>query len=405
LINRRIAGAALVAAFAAVAHAQIPPYYDFALNLRSATGGTGHNSSGVSSISSATPTINAAGTVAVKGFAGTQPGIWIGNPTTSRFVPRPTNFFSDPHINDNGQVVFASSDPSGLYIVQPGAPSATLLTGGPGGATSWSNPRLLESGILGFRSGGAVNALNIYDTNTNSFHTVTQQGTQGISFLFSSAQFNANQRFATKVNTGTSSLEEVRLYNSDGTYATIAQNNAVNAASSFTRFYNNMGFGDNDWIAFNAEMVGGGRRIFVWDGMSTRQFAGPENGLSLTESFDMAIAGDLLYFRAFDNQNRRGIWVADGTTVSNVILEGDVIQTPDGPVRIGSTSGPAFGGSIRVNSIGQVVFAAVLQNPTTGAAMGTGVFTATPVPEPGTVAALALGALALLRRRTRRARR
>jgi hypothetical protein len=384
--------------FASVGSAQVPPAWDFQLNVRTGPDG-GYNLNGLFSVSSATPSINSDGTIAIKGLnAAAQWGVWRGSPGFGQFVVHASDSMGDPFNAGDGRILFGSTMPTGLYQVAPGASVTSLLTSGPSGTTSWANPAATASGLVGFRSGGSVNALTTYAMGTGTFTTWAQQGSDDIGFLYSAAQFNSAGEFATKVDLA-SGGSAIRHYTAPGVRTTIAT-----AGGAFQSFFNNIGFGANGHVAFNANLGGGNRGVYLWNGSSILPIATSlDTEVRPTESFNMAVHEGLVYFRAFDSSNRRAIWVGDGSMLARVVTEGDLVATPQGTFRIGfAGSGPAFSASPTINEFGQLAFAAPLLDPTTGADRGIGVFTATPVPEPWTLLALGLGAVAAARRRRRK---
>lgn len=391
----RLGFLALAMTSAAAALAQVPLAFTFQVNVRAGAGGQLQSNA----INSATVSINNAGDVAVKAIASSTFGVWRGNPSGGTFIDAGIDSgMGDAYIQHDGSVLFASSDtPPGIYRVAPGGSSASLFTNGPAGASSWSNPRLTNSGLVGYRTNASssLGQLVLFDPATNNYTTVASAG-GGISFLYSAAKLNANGVFGTKVDLASNAQQEMRRYRPDGSFDILAQNQGVNAGSQFVNFFNNVGWGDNNALAFNANLGSGNRGIFWSDGTTTRLIASSTTSDARpTESFDMGVLGNLVYFRAFDLAGKRALWVGDGTNLTRIVTEGDVITTPQGTFRIAS----GFHGSPTINSLGQVAFAVNVLDPSSGASMGVAALTASPVPEPATLAALGVGVVALLRRR------
>lgn len=396
-------GMSFVAAASAVAQ------YDFDLILRSGDAG-GYNLGDAFSFSSYTPVVNDSGQVAIKALAlNGQFGIWTGTASAGSgiFAPVTGEPIGDASINNAGRVVFTRSDASGIFQMQFGSSSSSLLSSGPAGSSSVGSLRMLDNGIVGLRSNALGASYHLYNPTTNSYATPVTQ-TDNYTFLFSSVQFNQAMQFAAPVQI-TGGGTQIRRWNSDGSSVVIAENQTANASSSYTGFFNNIGFSDNGWVAYNAALAGGGRAIFLSNGVETREIANTNNGATdwgTGESFNMGVTNSgLVYFRGRDRQGRYALYVGDGSSLSTVVRQGDILQTDLGPAMIawpGNTS-PAFSANPTMNSLGQIVFAASLVNPTNpGQQYGLGVFSATPVPEPGTIVVLGLGALSALKRRRRR---
>jgi hypothetical protein len=400
-MSRNLAVVALWAGFASLAAAQAPSAWTFQLNTRSGPDG-GYNLNGALSFSSSNPTINNSGQVAIKAL-GSNFGVWYGTPSSGTFVNMGFSSLGDASIDHTGRIVVSNSDQQpGIHRILPGGTTSSLWTNGPAGSTSFANARVANNGLVGYRTNGSgTGQLSIFNPSANTFTSVAAGGSGGLTFVYSAALFNGNAQFGTKVDVGTSTQSEMRRYNADGSFTTLAQTTGVNSSSPYQSFFNNIGFGENGAIAFNANLGSGNRGVFWSDGTITRAIAtSTTSDARPTESFNMAVLGSNVYFRAFDSTNRRALWVGDGTSLHRIVTEGDLVTTAAGTFKIGfAGTGPVFSGAPAVNDLGQVVFAAALLDPNTNADRGIGVFTANPVPEPASLAAFAIGALALTRRR------
>jgi hypothetical protein len=384
-------------------YAQLPPAYTLSLQLREALSGTSYNIPNTYSLSSATVAINDHGNVAVKATSGSHFGIWYGNASNGGIVHTTVaDTISDTALNNSGLIVW---NQSGIRFFDTTSNTTGSYAPGPMGATVWSQPYLNQLGQVGYRATvGGVPSLVSFDNGTNTYAThATQAGDWGFLFV---PTFNNNRQLAAKVQlSGSGNQNEVRLWNPDGTSTLIASDAAAVAGSPYTSFFNSVGVNDHGWVSFNAALAGGGRGVFLSNGSTTITIANSNTSeVSATiDSFVSAVnnAG-LVTLRGTDDNGKRAIWVGNGSGLTRVVTEDDIVMTDLGParVRIAGSTGSPFSGAPTINELGQVAFAVSLVNPDNPSqSMGRGVFVASPVPEPGTLVALGLGAAALLRRR------
>jgi hypothetical protein len=365
----------------ALTMAQIPPAWSYDLYVHSRF----HNSGSLTEVWA--PSLNNHGLVAARGNSGTS---WIGTPDSHHITSGPTS--DTMHLNNLG--IAAYSHGGSIWNFQFGSSAPTLLT------IATANANLinyLDTGVAGYLD-PVLHRVGLYDPTLNQHFTVVE-ATSGISRV-RQADMNSQEQIVVKVATASQFHEEIRIYNRDGTFTTVARNKEVDIGSPFIRFGRVLAIGNNGGVAFDALTEDGGA-VFVWDGTNYKKFVGPEHDLNLSVHFRLH-QNYLVFLSEFGQGRPSGVFVADGTTVSPIVRGGDVIQTQVGPKAFTAFfhSSTDFWG-LSVNDQGQIAFGAVIQDPNNSSTQGRAILSATPVPEPGTIAALGLGALALLRRRKR----
>jgi hypothetical protein len=337
---------------------------------------------------------------------------------------------SDVSLNNGGQAVWAQSSGvnPGIYRYNAATNTSSLYANGPGstpGTAVYTAPQINDAGQVGYRYQTATSAPRqfvSYDPATNTYATHAAEGTGNNAFLFSPA-FNNARQIAGKVLLATgpaSDPNEIRLWNPNGSFQLIAQDNGALLASPYDRFFNSVGVNDVGQVAFIASLTaaaGGGQGVFLSDGLTTFTITTSLTSLvGSIESFAPAVnnAG-LVVFRARDDAGKYALWAGGGTSsdpLRRIITEGDTVTTDQGLAVIGGLGGELpFGGAPSLNEAGQIAFVASLLSATApGVRLGNAVFVASPqtaaqvIPEPGTGALLALAAalpplVAAMRRR------
>jgi hypothetical protein len=328
-------------------------------------------------------------------------GIWFGSGGDGEIVCYSQNVdeiaMSDPKINNAGAIVSRQDDSplDGVYLCDTATGVSTRLTAGPLGASNWDTPEINDSGQIGYRAGfGSGQAFVSFAAGTFAFHA-TEVGIEVGSpydFLFTPS-FNNARRMAGVVsyaNTGFAH-REVRVFEANGTSISIADNTAGTPGSPYSQFANSLAMNDAGQVAFGARLVGAGSidAVLRGDGVTTVEIAREGvGGLTAIDSFAPAInASGLVAFRGSD-ANGQAIFVGDGTTLRRVVGKGDAMTTDLGAGQIGQhDASPVFGGSIALNTRGDIAFTAALHPAGNNQEeWGTGVFVAyakggTPLPD------------------------
>lgn len=313
--------------------------------------------------------------------------LWFGGDGTGMTVRNTEigGFMSQTSLNNNGLVVWTESfvTTPGVYFYNSDNGMNGFYTNQPFGATSWGSPSVNDSGQVGYRAGFAgSNAFVSYDkaTNSNAVHVVEVglDPSSPYSFLFTPS-FNNNRQIAGKARrgpgTGNNNPDEIRIWNSNGSSVLIAEDVDANPMSPYSAFDNSVALNDNGYVAFMANLVAGGRGVFLSNGTVTQTIAttnDPE--ISNLEFFGPSLNNHgLVAFRAIDAAGLRAIWVGNGSALTRVVTEHDLLPTdiPDPAARGGTLLGridqhdssPVFGGKPSINDHGDVAFNCGLTPP------------------------------------------
>src|ERR1043166_6662210 len=138
----------------------LPNTYTIQLQVRANTGGTAYNLPNGSTFNSVSPSLNNTGNVAVKVNtvgATTSPGLWFGGHGAGSLVYNTNDnaaILSDAFLNNGNKVSFprsasTNSGDDGLYLFDNASGMTTHVTSGPLGATSYTNPKINDNGIIG----------------------------------------------------------------------------------------------------------------------------------------------------------------------------------------------------------------------------------------------------------------
>ena len=352
----------------------LPITYQIQLQVRADTGGTAYNLPNGSTFNSVSPNLNNSGNAAVKVNtvgATTSPGLWFGGHGTGSLVYNTNDnaaILSDPFLNQSNQASFpraasTNSGDDGLYLYDNASSTTTHVTSGPLGATSYTNPKVNDNGIIGVRvKFNTPQALMSYNIASNSFMNYVTE-TSGdpnsrYSFLFAPA-FNNNNRIAAEsnINNQASIYKELRVWNADGSSILVAAGDSTSGPMFFA-MDNSISINNLDQVAFTTRTstASSTRRIVVSDGTTTNIFPTVSAGAGFTsiDSFAPSINDNgLVAFRGNDNQGtpRDSVFVTDGTTFQRIAGVNDTLMTDTGPRVVGFLMG-----AVSLNNVGDVAF-------------------------------------------------
>jgi hypothetical protein len=388
-----------------VALADVPTYAAPSLQLRSNIV-DGFNLPPNSTFNSGTPALGDDGSVAMRlivvGDTG-RSGIWRGpgDGTGAVIAEAPTDLLTgDAAIAADGSVIFEIFDvfSEGIFRVGPGGgtPELFVAPGGPFNLDFFSDPRPLAGGGLAFRGGNFAGDRWIRFTpgkGGGTQESLLAENDPGIGFIFVPDADDAG-RIIGKVRLGStsgSSPDEIRRYDAPGSFVVLAEDADADAASPFSAFDNSVGATPDGRATFTANLVGGGRGVFLAgdDGIVT--IATTADRLVSDISFFRPVgnAAGVVAFRGTDGAGLDAIFVGDGTTLMRLVGEHDLIDTDLGLGRIDQNDGSVtFGGNPAIDADGSVAFAATL-TPADDDQIewGTGMFVAraTPAGDPADV--------------------
>jgi hypothetical protein len=397
-----VALAAVASSFApespAAADVVAPPSYStIGLQARSNIV-DGFNLPAGSSFNSGTPALNDSAVVAfrliVDGSTG-DAGLWYGSDGAGSVVyGAPTGpLLSDPSLNSAGKCAFEQADiglSDGILVYDPvtGMTQQEVAPGGIYGIDSFSDPIINDSDAIGFRADqGAQNAF-IFEDAADVQHVVAFEGSGGVGFLFT-PKFDNQNRLAAKVRLGGtagSQPDQIRRYNPDGSFEIIAEDADSDAGSPFSGFSNGVGMSPGGLVAFVAQRIGGaGDGVYLGYGEGNFVEIATVDHPDLTGiDFFAPDVNDNGYvaFRGFDAGGRAlfigGELGGSPPFLVRVIGEHDLVDTDLGQARIDQNdSSPVFGGSVALNELNDIAFAATLTPPGNNQIeWGTGMFVA-----------------------------
>lgn len=357
-----------IAGLVSVAVAEVPQYAEIQLQARSNIV-DGYNLPALSSFNSKTPALNDVPEIAFSlvYVGGGNAGLFVGkNGSGSVVYNAPADRgVSDPSIDASGRVAFDRSDiySDGVFVYDP-ASGLTSLTIPPDTFDFTAAATLLDDGRIGFRAGqsGSVYAWRMFDDGVET--TYAAHGGE-IAYLFTPAT-NGQGRIAGKVRLGStagSAKDEIRAYHAPGVFVVLAEDVDSDAASPYAGFDNSVAYADDGRVAFIADLVGGGRGVFLTNGLTTATIAtldDPQvNGISFFRP--VANASGLVAFRGTDGSGLDAIFVGDGVELQRVIAEHDLLETDLGTARIDQHDGSVvFGGAVALNENGDLAFNAAL---------------------------------------------
>jgi len=352
----------------------LPIVYNVQLQVRADLGGSAFNLPNGSTFNSVTSNLNDAGNVAVKvntiGLT-VSPGLWFGGRGAGGLVYNANDndaLLSDPFVNQSNQVSFprfasASAANDGLYLYDHATGVTTRVTGGPLGATSYTNPEINDNGLIGMRvKFSTPQALGTYNVATTAFvNYVTETSADPnsrYSFLYAPA-FNNNDRLAAQANISTeaATYKELRVWNPNGTSTLVAAGDS-NIGPVFFAMDNSISMNNLDQVAFTTRTspAASTRRIVVGDGTTTTMFPTVSDGAGFTsiDFFPPSINDvGLVAFRGNDNQPtpRDSVFITNGVTFQRIAGVNDTLPTDVGPQVVAFLMG-----GVSLNNQGEVAF-------------------------------------------------
>ncbi len=308
----------------------------------------------------------------VMGSTGSQ-GVLFGVDGSAQIVytTLPDDSLSDPWINNTGVIAWPQnfSSQNGIFTYNTATSTGGLLTTQPIGAQSWGSVVINDSNQIGFRAtfSGSANGWYSFQSAPAVPHALQSSldPTYPYTFLFST-HMNSARQIAGRVSIGVQ--DQMRRIDADGTVQIIAVDRDTDPRSPYNGFDASRPAIMNDGrVAFVASLFGGGRGIFLSDGISTTTIVTTLSGQGVTdiEFFPPHVnSNGLVVFRGRDAGNLRAIFVSDGTTVRRVIGEHDIVPSDNGPARIDQNdSSPVFGGAPTINDAGDIAFQCALTPP------------------------------------------
>lgn len=335
----------------------------------------GYNLPANSSFNSRSPSLNDLGEVAISlGIVGGSVdtvGLWLGADGIGSVVWSDATgpIISDCSVNDDGLVVFplTFASPDGLYFYDDANGGSGLLTNGPPGSSAWTGAEVNASGQAGFRANLAGSyAWVSYDGELFPPYHALDDGILPSSpywYLYTPS-FNDQRLIAGKTSLAADhSHDQIILCDTGAACSVLAEDVDADPGSPYESFSNSVSLTNDNRVAFNAALVGGGDGVFLTDGATTTTIATTDMAeISAIDAFPPS-ANDRgqVVFRAFDAAGLMAIFVGDGNGLTRVVTEHDVVPTDLGDGRIDQHDGSVvFGGAPDINNAGDVAFVAAL---------------------------------------------
>jgi len=354
--------------FVSAAAAGVLDYDEIQLQARSNIV-DGFNLPANSSFNSKSPALNEVPEIAFSCLyvGGGNAGLFFGKGGSGEVVYDAPNerFLGDPSINSSGKVAFDQADifSDGVFVYDP---ATEMTTGAIPNATFnfTAAATILDDDRIGYRAGysGSIYGWRMWEEGF--FFTYAIHG-GGIAYLFTPSSNNLG-RMAGKVRLGStsgSSPDEIRVYSAPGVFTLAAEDVNANAASPYSGFDNSVALTDDGRVAFIANLVGGGRGVFLTNGLTTATIATTSDPLVSGISFfgPVANSNGLVAFRGTDGSGLDAIFVGDGVDLQRVVAEHDLVETDLGTARIDQhDDSVVFGGKPALNENGDLAFGASL---------------------------------------------
>ncbi|WP_440224752.1 choice-of-anchor tandem repeat NxxGxxAF-containing protein [Dokdonella sp. MW10] len=377
-------GAALALTFAThAATAQIPAYDTLQQQARSnlIVNDDGWNLPPGSSFNSITATLNDAGQVAFPvqlvpiggNLSNTAPGVWLGTNGSGGIVATlPSESIGDRvAINATGQLAYYGFGDAYTLRRWDAAGGEGQVGTSPLFPTGIGAVSLSDDGVIGWRgsfSGGQALVSTLGTSSSLHAQSTGLDPASTYAFLYTPSM-NASRLIAAKVNIGTTTPAEIRVFASDGSSTRVVADTSLDPASPFDRFDNSLAFSDGGSIAVVLRVASGTvRAVYRFDPLDGGGYAATEiarvqaaGTIREIDSFPPDVNDDgLVVFRARDAAGQ-AIYVGDGSTLVRVVGQGTVVDTDLGTGQVGQhDTSPIFSGAPTINAAGAVAFIAGL---------------------------------------------
>ena len=371
-----------------------------------------------SSVGSGTADLNDARQIALDvNFVGDtgNPGVFLGSyggmTPSGGIVAGAGDSIGDVSLDDAGRVAYTVGLDDDLFLYDSGTITQPNY---PFGVSGSSGLTLTDRGAFGGRLdvGFSGDVFGTFPVQTSGNPPLTQyaaddgvDSSSPFSFLYVPAVSDDAPVIASKVSLDAFADQEIRRFTPAGS-TVIARSDELDPASRFDDFGNGVGVSDDgSKIVFLADTLAGGNEIVLYDLVtdSLTTVAAEGSDVMSLDFFapDVNDAGQVV-FRGDALGGDSGVFLfdpADG--LSRLAGEGDLVQTDLGLVQLGRRDGDfSQGGAPRINALGDVSYRFQYFDPSDPNSVAAGsLLLVNVVPEPATAGLLAIGGLALLRRR------
>jgi hypothetical protein len=276
---------------------------------------------------------------------------------------------SDCSLNAAGVAVFplTFTVTDGLYFYDAGSGTSGLLTSLPIGSSAWTGAEINAGGQTAFRASfTGQHAWVSYDGEVNPPYHALEIGlvpTSPYWYLYTPS-FNNQRLIAGKTSLAADhDADQIILCDVAAVCQVLVEDVDADPTSPYASFANSVSLTNDNRIAFNANLVGGGAGVFLTDGATTVTIATTaEPEISAIDAFPpRANDHGQVVFRAFDGAGLMAIFVGDGGELVRVVTEHDLVPTDLGEGRVDQHDGSVvFGGAPDINNAGDVAFVAAL---------------------------------------------
>ncbi len=289
-----------------------------------------------------------------------NPGLFFGQlvaqtPTGGIVANAADIITGDPQVNELGEAVFAVGLADSPFIYEKSSGSVGPINY-PLGVTGSDRLRLTDAQLLGGRLaiGFTGDVYGTFNRQSVGLPALTLYATDdGVdsgspySFLFSpdtsqTGGLSDAPRMAAKVAaTGNFDLEQIRIFDADGSTTLVAVETESDPFSPFSEFITNSVSisDDGTHVAFQATDLSGNSGIYRYDDTSGAIDVIAIEGNGLVNEIDI-FAPDInnagqVVFRGDDVAGRNSVFIGDGEHLIRVIGEGDTFMTDLGPRQLG----------------------------------------------------------------------
>ena len=346
----------------------------------------GFNIPPLSFLSNTSPVINNHGDVAFKIMAvegGNTQVLWVKKSEEPIgkivYVAPDERFITDPSINDSGKIVFNLFDEGvtdGLFIHDIKTQVVTqILNPDDLPIQDYTYPQIMNNNQIYFRATDDNFDRSYYESSGNKTNKILDEAVESLgikaSYLFRPSANAAGQiafkaRIGAKGKWDDNNPDSIILLTPSTDpklpqmkVDTIAFDKDTNTSSKYLRFGNSLSLSKDGSIAFIGVLADSKKVIVVSKDKVLSNFAveGLNNILEI-EMFTPKINDQgQVVFRARDINGKRGIYLADGSSVKRIIGEGDDIVTDLGNGKIlFNPNYPGIGGEVDMNNLGEIVF-------------------------------------------------
>lgn len=370
----------------------------------------GYNIPPLSFLSNTSPVINNHGDVAFKIMAvegGNTQVLWVKKSEEAAgkivYVAPDERFITDPSINDSRKIVFNLFDEGvtdGLFIHDIKTQSVTqVLNPDDLPIQDYTYPQITNNNQIYFRATDDNYDRSFYEFSGNKLSKFLDEGQESLgikaSYLFRPTANSVGQ-IAFKARIGEKGKWDD--INPDSIYlltpstdpkspqmkvVTIAFDKDTSAGSKYLSFGNSLSLSKDGSIAFIGMLEDSKKAIVIAKDNVLINFAVEgQNDIFEIEMFSPKINDQgLIAFRARDINGKRGIYIADGSSVKKIIGEGDDIATDLGAGKIlFNPNYPGIGGGVDMNNQGEIVFYCLIVSSDNNE-LGSAIYKITPTKE------------------------